>query len=249
VRDYISPSQINTYLRCPASYYFRYVEGLIIPPKVAQTKGKATHAGLEYNYRQKIITRTDLPLSEVQEFAAAKFEEMAADTDFGGEDPGKEKDRTVGLVKLYQEEVAPEIQPVAVEQEFLIHVAAVSLPVKGIIDLIDDQAAIHDTKTTGRTPTDDEVKKSLQLSGYALAYRTSHGQEEKNVVLDYLVDTKTPKYVRLETKRTERDIGRFVYVAQTVIDNIGKQIFYPNPVSQICNPRNCGYYERCFNFW
>ena len=53
-KPYLSPSQINMYLRCPAAYKYRYVDGLILPPKAALTRGKSVHKGQEHNYNQKI---------------------------------------------------------------------------------------------------------------------------------------------------------------------------------------------------
>ena len=74
-REHISVSQINMYLHCPASYYYRYVMDLVIPPKVALTRGTAVHSGIEFNYTQKMETEKDLPLEEVKEYTAAVFEE------------------------------------------------------------------------------------------------------------------------------------------------------------------------------
>ncbi len=52
--NHISATQLNMYLRCPAQYKFRYVDGIILPPKSALTKGKAVHRGQEFNYWQQL---------------------------------------------------------------------------------------------------------------------------------------------------------------------------------------------------
>ena len=243
-KDYISPTQINMYLRCPAQYYFRYILGMIIPPKSALTKGKAVHKGQEVNYKQKIETHEDMKLSDLQEVVATEFETLAPETEWQpDEDPGKIKDETISLASLYHTEIAPTVQPMLVEEEILIDIPGGKL--KGYIDLVDMQEYIRDTKTASRTPSQDVISKSLQLSAYALAYRKEMDREENGVKLDYLVNTKTPKVVTLEGKRTEQDLQRFVSIATRVMDAIQKGVFYPNQDNFMCDEKNCGYWHEC----
>lgn len=243
-RDYISASQLNMYLRCPAQYYFRYIQGLIIPPKSALTKGKAVHKGQEVNYKQKIETQEDMKLSDVQEIVANEFETLAPETEWEKEeDPGKVKDETISLASLYHTEVAPTVQPMLVEEEVLIDIPGGKL--KGFIDLVDMNEYIRDTKTTARTPSQDIINKSLQLSAYSLAYRKEMDRPEAGVKLDYLVNTKTPKVVTLEGKRTEQDIQRFISITSRVMDAIQKGVFYPNQDNFMCSEKDCGYWYEC----
>lgn len=248
-KGYISVSQVNTYLRCPAQYYFRYVLDIVIPPSASITKGKAVHAGIEYNYQQKIETKKDLPLNVVKDYTAATFIEMAVETDFQGTDKGKELDSAVKLVELYQTEVAPNIQPVAVEQKVEITFDNVDYILLGYIDVVDDNGNIRDTKTVARTPTEEVILNSLQLSAYSLAYRQLTGKEENSVILDYLVDNKYPKYVQFSAKRTMQDIYRFLKILGMVADNIARQNFYPNPTNYLCSQKACGYWDMCQLEW
>lgn len=243
-KAHISPTQLNMYLRCPAQYYFRYIEGMILPPKSALTKGKAVHKGQEVNYKQKIETQEDMKLSDIQEVVAAEFESLAPETEWEKEeDPGKVKDETISLASLYHTEVAPKVQPMLVEEEVLIDIPGGQL--KGYIDLVDMQEYIRDTKTTARTPSQDVIEKSLQLSAYSLAYRKEMDRPEKGVKLDYLVNTKTPKIVTLEGSRTEQDLQRFINIATKVMDAINKQVFYPNQDNFMCSEKDCGYWKIC----
>jgi len=248
-KTYLSPSQINTYLRCPAQYYFRYIKGLIIPPSASLTKGKAVHAGNEFNYKQKIESKTDLPVKEVLDYTAATFDELAKETDFQGTDKGKELDSTIKLTKLYHEEVAPTVQPVAVEEKVEINFDNTDYSLLGYIDLIDEKKVIHDTKTTGRTPNEDVIQNSLQLRGYALAYRTLNNEEENGIQLDYLVSTKTPKVVQFKTKVEQRELDRFLKIMGIVAHNIKCNNFYPNVTNQLCNEKACGYWNVCKGEW
>ena len=244
-KPYLSPSQINMYLRCPAQYKFRYIDQIVVPPKSAITKGRCVHLGVEYNFRQKIETFQDLAVGEVKEYTAAEFEKAAEETEWEqGEDKGAIKDETISLIELYHTEVAPEVQPVLVEEKVEVPLTD-EYYLLGIIDVLDTDNYIRDIKTTGRTPAKSAVENSLQLTAYSLAHRELMGYEEAGVKLDYLVQTKTPKVVPLTAKRTERDIERLKKITAMVARAITDQIFYPNPTGFMCNERNCGYWQLC----
>lgn len=248
-KQHLSVSQINMYLRCPISYYYRYIEELVIPPRSALTRGKAVHSGIEFNYKQKMETKEDLPLTDVQEFTSSVFDEEAKETDFDGEDKGKVKDSTISLVSLYHQEVAPEVQPTAVEERVEIAFDGADYTLLGFIDLIDQHNMIRDTKTTGRTPNESVLQDNLQLAAYSLMYRTIKGEEETGVGLDYLVDLKTPKVTKMQAKVDEAQRVRFLRIMDAVANAIKAEAFYPNSNNMLCSPKNCGYWELCHKEW
>jgi len=234
------------YLRCPAQYYFRYEEGIKMPPRSALTKGKCVHKGIEHNYRQKIESKEDVKVNEVKEVVSSEFDERKDETDWrDGEDPGKIKDRTVGLAEMYHVNMAPTIQPLWVEQEVEVPIETFGLVLKGYLDLVDEDMWIRDNKTTGRTPNKSTVDKSLQLSAYYFAYRAITGESPKGVKLDYMVDIKTPKLVTFEGTRTDREIDRFVNTAGSVAAAIKNNVYYPNEGNFMCSPEHCGYWDIC----
>ena len=53
VREYISPSRLSLWLKCPLAFALRYVEGIEQPTTPAQLIGTVTHAGLEFFYRHR----------------------------------------------------------------------------------------------------------------------------------------------------------------------------------------------------
>lgn len=234
------------YLRCPAQYKFRYIDGIILPPKSALTRGKAVHKGQEHNYQQKIETRKDVKLSEVQEVTAATFEELAPETEWEkDEDPGKIKDETISLASLYHTEVAPTVQPILVEEKVTVEFDNTPYTLLGYIDVVDEKGFIRDTKAVSRTPSAEEATRSIQLTSYALAHRYLMGVPEAGVVLDYLVNNKTPKVVQLKATRTDEDIKRFLSILGRVAEAISNNIFYPNPNNFMCSERHCGYWKLC----
>lgn len=60
---YISASQISIFLDCPLKYKKIYSEDVVkMPPNLYILFGSAIHHALEINYKQKITSRTDIPV-------------------------------------------------------------------------------------------------------------------------------------------------------------------------------------------
>ena len=53
VWEYISPSRLNLWLRCPLAYKLRYIDGVRTPTTPALFLGKMVHHGLEIFYRHR----------------------------------------------------------------------------------------------------------------------------------------------------------------------------------------------------
>ena len=51
--DYVSPSRLNLWLRCPLAFRFRYVERIPTPTSPSLLVGKMVHGALEYFNRQR----------------------------------------------------------------------------------------------------------------------------------------------------------------------------------------------------
>jgi putative RecB family exonuclease len=113
---------------------------------------------------------------------------------------------------------------------------------KGYIDLVDAKDVIIDHKTTKRSMSQEDVGSDLQLSCYALAYRSLLGGHEKELRFDILVRTKTPKIQQIVTTRTQDDIDRFLKMVAYVSKAIKSGIFYPNK-NFMCSV--CGYSGLC----
>jgi putative RecB family exonuclease len=244
-KSYLSISQIQCYLRCPAQYYFRYVRGIQTPPNRALTIGKVVHAANEANYKQKLNTGIDMELEDIRGITEMVFDQQAPITDWGEDDPGEAKDTALTLASLYHQKVAPAVQPKAVELRVTVEFENVPYSLLGFIDLIDSEGFIRDTKTTAKTPNEDEAGKSLQLTTYCLAYQCEYGHDPAGVKLDYLVATKTPRYVQLQGARTEAEIDRLLRLIGKVAGAIGAGHYYPNPTSFLCSEKACQHWQLC----
>jgi len=243
-RAYLSVSQIKLYLACPLKYRFQYVDRIRKPTPAAFVLGGAVHKAIEASYRQKMSSGSDMPVDVVQDIFAAHWDEAARqDVDWEGEDPAAMKAKGVALVGLYMREVAQGIQPVAVEEKFLIDFSNVDYGFMGFMDVVTADERVRDTKTAKRSPEQDAADREMQLTAYALGYKSLYGTYPKSLGLDVLVATKTPKVVTLDTTREPRDTNRFLGLVGRVARCIGLGLYYPNPTGWTC--KVCEYEREC----
>lgn len=85
--DYLSPTQIGMYQRCPRQYKYRYLDGLKEPPVLAMIEGGTHHVCFEVNNNHKIKTGEDKQSSEMIEMFADTFHDRSkAIGDWQGEE-------------------------------------------------------------------------------------------------------------------------------------------------------------------
>lgn len=250
-KQHLSISQVNTYLRCPLQYYWRYVEGLKVPPPSAVVFGLATHRAVEHNYRHKLRSGEDRPTEEIQEVFAEEFDRLAPEAQWEeGEKPGEVKDEGIRTTELYMREVAPKTDPAAVEEPFEVEFGNVEYTLKGVVDLVDRKGTIIDTKTSKRTPAEDQLAKDLQLTAYSLGYRTAVGVPEAGLRMDYIVRTKSPKIVSLSAEpRDQKELDRLLKLIGYVARAIRDELYFPQPHNFTCTPNGCGYWNICQERW
>lgn len=250
----LSHSAINAYVRCGMVYYWRYIKGVKAPPASAMSFGTSIHAALESNYEQKILTHKDLPLDVVTDAFRDSWKEVAKESVFDpekDEKPGDMLDEGVMMVEKYHADVAPNIQPAAVESKFTISIPGLRRSVMGYIDLIDVNDVVSDHKTSRMVPNSLTLQKSHQLTLYKMAFRNKHGRDPKGLRFDYLVrksSKKTGKWAEIHlmpVQRTETHEKLFVETAKTVSNGIDAALFHANPDTFICSPMGCGYWNRC----
>lgn len=249
---HLSHTQVSMYMRCPKQYEFRYIQNIILPPTAALTKGRLVHVGAEYNLRQKVHSREDLPEEQVLEHTGDEFEKAAQETDWRPDEiPGQEKDKVLRMVQAYLRSLAPEIQPVEVEAKIAGYLG--DLIYTGVIDVIDNHGRIRDLKTSRRAPAKDIAENNLQLIGYAalvsdaseLLHDVPMGEGPVPVALDYVIDGKEVRTRTYTGEVTEASVDWFIDTIRAVAEGINQGIFYRNTTNYLCNERWCGYWHQC----
>lgn len=239
--DHLSHTQIGMWLRCPRQWYYRYIEGLKIPPPGAIILGSSYHIALAVNFIQKIETEVDMPTDDVLDAYSDSFDKRVCEEniiDWEDQNPGVVKDQGAGLVKIYQKEQAPKVIPIEVEQEYKATIANTELV--GIIDLIKNDFVVADHKTSVRAYNQDDVDRDIQATCYAFLL---------GIPIDFefhvAVKTKQPKIQIVQTSRTQKDIAWWVDMVTDISKLMKTGIAPPNPNGWHCSPKFCGYWQIC----
>jgi len=242
-KPHLSMSQITQYLRCPACYKWKYVDKIKPPLSPGMLRGRAVHNGIEFNSRVKMVRGTEATDDDLQDVVSTSFHQLAPETDFQNEDPGKTLDSSIDLAYLYKREVSPQIMPWQVEQQYEIAFEDLDYTLMGYLDLITDDGTIIDFKTTKQRPSQHVLEGNIQLACYALMYRTVHEEPETGVSFHYLVSKKTPEVVSLQKQVLEEDINRFLLLMQKVVEGIEAGLYFPNPTCYQCGTPKGPFWE------
>ncbi len=157
----LSPSQVSTYMTCPAKWYFRYLIGLSEPTTGALALGKAFHGTLARNFRQKLSTGRDIETQELRGIFAEEWSTAIADAALRDDEDADEL-ATTGqiLAATYVTEAARSLQPHAVEQTVRGEIAGVK--VRGIVDLLDIRQTCDPSRN--RSPGEEEILARLHVA-------------------------------------------------------------------------------------
>jgi len=244
--DYVSPSRINLWLKCPLAFRLKYVEGIWTPPSPSQFVGRTVHRCLEtyYRHRQQNVR---LPAAEVVERLLAQWEKSVAVDGVRFSSPADEaaaRQQSQGLVQAYLAQLpAGEPRPLAIETALeaplLDPVTGTSLgvPLVGVIDLIlpgAEGAIITDFKTTARGGELLAISHELQLSCYSYLFRQSSPLPEQALEIRNLVKTKTPRVENHSFEpRSQTHYRRLFAVIRAYLDALDAGIYYIRP-SHLC---------------
>lgn len=126
-------------------------------------QGRVWHETLECNYTQKVVTGRDLPLSEVRDYFADRFDEKLGGEEVAfepGEKPGELKDQGVAIVAVHHKEIAPAVRPMLVEERFRVDLGDdFPYDLVGVWDLVERDGTIADGKALKRTPRQEDADK------------------------------------------------------------------------------------------
>ena len=253
LRDYISPSRLNLWLKCPLAFKLRYVNGIRSPTTPALFLGKRVHQGLEIFYRHRQLGIQLEPGDVVRRMndswdTAVAEEDMTFNSTADAEAlQAKERD----LVQAYLNHVADgEPVPTIVETTLeapLVDPATgedLGIPLLGIVDLVMDKAdgpVICDFKTAAKSTPPSEISHEIQLTAYAYLFRQITGSEEAGLEIRSLVKTKTPQIVfHPFAARTDAHFGRFFSVVRAYLDDLdrGQFVYRPGFGCSMCDFRD-----------
>jgi RecB family exonuclease len=236
----LSPSSLNCFLDCQVKWFYRKVLGLPERRTLALGLGSAVHEALGANFKQKIETKCDLPLSAVKTVFRDSFEAQLDQVTLSEDDDIADA-KTCGDVMLgvYMEESAPRIEPAAVERPVSGEIGGV--PVSGFIDVLDVHGNIIDVKTSAKRPVGFPVGHRRQVTTYAMLEPRASG----TVRLDTLTKTKTVA-LHSQTMTVGADDRRHVEKLYSItLEQMRSGLVVPNRGSFLCSRKHCSYWEQC----
>jgi len=238
--ELLSPSQVNTYLTCPAKWYFRYLAGLTEPATGALALGKAFHATLATNFRRKLTSGRDMKQAEVQEVFEQEWILASDDAEFREDEDAAEFAATgEALVNTYIKDAAASVQPSAVEKPVSGQIAGVK--VRGIVDVVDVTGCVVDFKTASKRPNGIAADYGLQLSTYAMITPGANGACR----LDTVTKTKTVQVIQ-QTYAVGTEERRFAETLYPMVqESIRDGIYPPHRGNPLCSRKHCGYWREC----
>lgn len=251
---FISQTMINQFYRCPEQFRRRWIEKEIIPPGIAARRGTAVHKAAAVNHLQKIASKTDLPLGDLQDAARDEYVRVVKEEGIfipREQVPSTKKllgeglDAAVSLTELYHRDLAPLIQPIIAEERQSADVG-LGVELQGTIDVVTWDKGLLDIKTADKSKNQNEAHNSLQLTFYSGLYLARFGDWPEKISLEILINTKEPKLQTLETTRGEDDWKNLISRIQAMLAQIETGLFPPcDPTAWICSPKWCGYYYSC----
>lgn len=242
--DYLSPTQVNMYLRCPKQYEFRYVQGLKIPPAAKMIEGSCMHKALDHNNSNFIDNEENLPSGELYEVFADTFSD-AQDTigDWGEDNESTIMSRGQEGLKRYCGGVAKQYRPHRSEKKVTPKIE--KIPFLAFIDTIgtfagSKQRVVVDYKVSGKAKSQAEVDNNLQLWVYM----------EAEKLRDSALCVFTPKKIDVKVSSmqySQHTQNRLHLIVKDTAAAISAGNFPRcGPDNYLCNPKWCGYYDRCF---
>jgi putative RecB family exonuclease len=252
-KPHLSASSVNDYIDCGLLYRFGRVDK--IKPEFkpdAMELGSAVHLVLAEFYKQRMVG-TKLLLKEIHESFEGFWRELAEDNSDIQYSEGKDFDTLLLegkelLTAWFNKLPENEFIVIGVEEPFILTLPDLYIPIIGYIDLLEEDESgtiiITDFKTSGRSYSNDETDKNLQLTIYQLAAK-GNGYRDREILLkfDCLIKTKTPKFEQFWTSRSEVEERRAIKKIKEVWNGIHKEVFVPNDGHWKC--KNCGFKKQC----
>lgn len=252
--DYISPSRLNLWLRCPLAFKAKYIDGIVPPPTPSLFVGKRVHDALEVFYRHRHLGVVDFGVEgavkrvrdswdQAAEAEAMKFESVQESEIL--------RQQTIGLVTVYLEQMAGAGEiPLAVETSMEAPLICpdtgedLGIPLTGIVDLVVDDRdgpLICDFKTAAKSAAPFEVTHEIQLTSYSYLYRRATGLEEGALEIRSLIKTRTPKIERHRYgSRSGAHFRRLFAVVRAYLDDLdaNRFVFRPGFGCVVCDFRD-----------
>jgi putative RecB family exonuclease len=239
--DFISPSRLNLWLKCPLAFKRRYIDGWKSDPSPSLFIGKVVHTVLAHVYRHRIAGHI-CTAEEILQFVTDAWKlSMELEPPYFDDDvqEKKAKSQVLDLTTAYINSIPIQNErPVAIEKRYEVPLVDPAtgenfdIPLVGIADLITEEEGgyvLVDFKTASSSSI-CEMQHELQLTAYAYILRSIIEEDELRCEVRQLVKTKAPKIsVYRFPQRTDERFSRFFGLVREYLDTLDKGIFNYRP--------------------
>lgn len=241
IPEVLSPSSVNKFAYgCQVKWFYSRVLRLPETRGAALGLGSAVHEALLCNFRQKINTREDLPVSDVKSlFHDCLESELATVTLTPEDDPEDLKLCGEIMVGLYMERVAPSIEPAAIEQR--VEGMIGDVPVCGYIDLLDVNGRVIDIKTASKKPSGVTAPYRNQVTTYSMLEPKASGVAR----VDTLTKTKTVGLHEMTFAVSDADRKLTERLYSISREQMRSGVYLPNRDSFTCSRTYCSHWQIC----
>lgn len=244
-------SQIETYLNCPLKYRLQYRERIKTGRQSVEAfMGTLVHETLERLYRDLLLSRVP-GLEELQGFYSDRWEASFHPGVFVVRDEyGPEDYRRTGLrcITGYYRRYHPfeGSVPVWLEKRVMVPIrdeGGKPIEFVGVLDRLDSLGGgryeIHDYKSSGYLPTQQDLERDRQLSLYQLAVEAAYPDvDEVELVWHYLVFDR-----ELRLRREREEIDEVALKTARAVREIEAAVDFPPRESGLCDW--CEFHEHC----
>lgn len=278
----LNNSKLVTLQSCGERYRRKYVDREPEPPTPSMIRGTVVHRVGKAALRRKLAAGSNAALpsdEEARDLAATWFDQewdrQAVRLVRGDDEDDAEterlaraeaKDFAVEVSAFHVADLAPRLEPVAVERLIVVRPKNADLTIHGTLDLVTrgeeiplghsgslpvtgNLEDIRDLKTSPKSPSKTAADTSQQLSMYGLIRYAEKGHVASRLKLDYLVRTPARhdlKHVELTTTRDAADFEAVVARINTAVEAVKRGVFVPaDPSWWGCSEKWCGYWGSC----
>jgi RecB family exonuclease len=250
--NYVSPSRISLFFKCPWAFKKKYIDGWDSLPSPSLTVGKVVHAVLAHVYQHRIASQVCNP--ELLPTIVADCWQLTMSSEpcyFDNSEQEKAAQQQVlDLCAAYVNTVpVQEETPLVVEKRFEMPLVDpftgedFGIPLVGVVDLVLEEPGnsnvIIDFKTSATAPL-WELQHETQLNAYAYLFREATGLKEERVEIRQLVKHKVPKIqTHRFAKRSDEHMTRFFGLVREYLDGLDRGIFNCRPGYQCQMCEHC----------
>jgi CRISPR/Cas system-associated exonuclease Cas4 (RecB family) len=189
---FLSPTSINTYLRCPRKYFLKYIKGLKEKPSIHLIRGKAVHDALAKFHKTEIQDPRDLERTKIELLTLFNHSWIAQEEEIESLGlPEKTLDEyyheSAEMLLGWLKRNLEALQNGGPKPKSEVKLFSQNHRVMGIIDVIHSQngkVSLTDYKTGKIDILSQDIK--VQMSIYALLYRENFGTLPDQIILDFL---------------------------------------------------------------